>query len=185
MGVTRTNEVVPLAAPRAAQPEEGGSVAALFERYERDLGRFLVQLVGSASLAEDLLQETFVDVLRAGDRLGGVENQRAWLYAVARNRALGALRRERRYRRAVTRLVEPLLRTTRDTAEAASVRDLLERALAPEDRALVLLRYGHGFTSRDLAEVMGLSPEAVRQRLSRARARVLEEADQPEREART
>lgn len=154
----------------------------LFERYEVDLGRFLVQLVHSRPLAEDLLQETFLDALRAGDQLSRLDNPRAWLYVVARNRALASFRRERRYRRALSRLVEGLARSARESADVAALRDVLERALAPDERALMLLRYGHGFTSRELADMTGLSHDAVRQRLSRARARVLAEADATEAE---
>ena len=51
--------------------------------------------------------------------------------------------------------------------------DLLERELSSELRALVLLRYVHGFRAAELAEMTGLSAEVVRQRLSRGRARLL------------
>jgi RNA polymerase sigma factor (sigma-70 family) len=57
--------------------------------------------------------------------------------------------------------------------EIVAVRDLLARHLSPEDRALVLLRYLHDFDSRELAEMTGLTSEAIRQRLSRARARLV------------
>ena len=177
MDVTATSEPIPLASSRRARPADVQAVAELFERYENDLGRFLVQLVASRPLAEDLLQETFEDALRARDQLAAVDNPRAWLYAVARNRALGSFRREGRYRRALSRLVAPALGTAGESAEVAAVRDLLERVLSQEDRALMLLRYGHGFTSRELGDMTGASAEAVRQRLSRARARVLEAAE--------
>jgi DNA-directed RNA polymerase specialized sigma24 family protein len=51
--------------------------------------------------------------------------------------------------------------------------DFLEQELSPELRALVRLRYVHGFQAAELAEMTGLSPEAVRQHLARGCARLL------------
>ena len=86
--------------PRA--PAAG--VEVLFRAHAPELGRYLVAMVRDRSLAEDLLQDTFHDALRAEDRLDGIVNERAWLYGIARHRALRALRRGRRFQRAVVRL---------------------------------------------------------------------------------
>lgn len=59
-----------------------------------------------------------------------------------------------------------------DPAEAAAVRDLLERHLDANDRALLILRYLHGFDAQELSEVFRMTPEAIRQRLSRLRGRL-------------
>jgi RNA polymerase sigma factor (sigma-70 family) len=80
------------------------AVGALFAQYEERIGRFLAQIVRSRSLADDLLQETFLAALRAGNELAYIENKQAWLFAIARNRALEALRKERRRERALERL---------------------------------------------------------------------------------
>jgi RNA polymerase sigma-70 factor (ECF subfamily) len=153
----------------AAQP----AVEALFRVHAQELGRYLVAMVRDRTLAEDLLQDTFCDALKAQDKLTGVGNERAWLYGIARHRALRALRRGRRFQRAVLRLAgSPEVVQEADEALVALL-DLLERELAPELRALVLLRYVHGFQAAELAEMTGLSPEAVRQRLARGRARLI------------
>jgi RNA polymerase sigma-70 factor, ECF subfamily len=153
----------------AAQP----SVEVLFREHARELGRYLVAMVRDRSLAEDLLQDTFQDALRSEEQLPQIENARAWLYGIARHRALRALRRGRRLQRAVARLAGPH-EAARDADETlVALLDLLERELAPELRALVLLRYVHGFHATELAEMTGLSPATVRQRLARGRARLL------------
>jgi RNA polymerase sigma factor (sigma-70 family) len=54
-----------------------------------------------------------------------------------------------------------------------ALRDLLERHLEPDERALLLLRYLHGFNAAELAQIMGVTPEAVRQRLSRSRGKLI------------
>jgi RNA polymerase sigma-70 factor (ECF subfamily) len=151
------------------------TIETLFERCERRLGRYLAQMVRGRSLAEDLLQETFHKALRSGSQLASAQNQEAWLFGVARKLALQALRKRRRFQLALSRFpTRP--RAAEDSAEVVAARELLERALTPEDRSLVLLRYLHGFSAVELAEAMGLSADAVRQRLSRARRRILDAA---------
>jgi RNA polymerase sigma factor (sigma-70 family) len=157
------------------------SVEEWFSACENELGKYLVQLAQDRALAQDLLQETFHDAYRARHTLPEIRNPRAWLYGIARNHALVALRRQRRLDRAISRLVSRSERSAAtDGTEAASILNLLQRALAPEDRALVLLRYLHGFNANEIAEMTGRSPAAVRQRLSRARKRLLEESDERE-----
>jgi RNA polymerase sigma-70 factor (ECF subfamily) len=163
--------------PEAAKPLEDDqalrkAIEELFAACQLRVGRYLAQMVDDRALAEDLLQDSFHDALRSRAQLPRVRNPEAWLYGIARNRALHALRRRRRVARMLYRLGERPT-TTDDDQEIVAVRDLLARHLSPEDRALVLLRYLHDFDSRDLAEMTGLTSEAVRQRLSRARARLV------------
>ena len=149
------------------------SVETLFREHAPELGRYLVAMVRDRALAEDLLQDTFHDALRAQAQLPGIENERAWLYGIARHRALRALRRGRRFQRAIVRLGGSRDVLQEGDEEVVALLDLLERELSPDLRALVLLRHVHGFQAVELAEITGLSPEAVRQRLARARARLI------------
>lgn len=166
----------------AEAPAARADVETLFRAHAAELGRYLVAMVRDRALAEDLLQDTFIDALRARDRRTAVADERAWLYGIARHRALRALRRDRRFRRALVRLGGSGEAAQEDDEAIVAVLDLLERELTPELRALVLLRYVHGFQAAELAEMTGLSPEAVRQRLSRARGRLLATTPTKERE---
>ena len=158
---------------QAAEDPAAVTAEALFARCERPVGRFLVQMVGDRSLAEDLLQDTFHDAFRARSQLLAAPSPEAWLFTIARNRALSALRRRRRSIVALARLPRPRERSERDAQEVVTLRDLLERHLDPDERALLLLRYLHGFDANELAEMVGLTPEAVRQRLSRSRRKLI------------
>jgi RNA polymerase sigma-70 factor (ECF subfamily) len=161
-----------LSADTVARAEPPLDVETLFRQVEPSLGRFLAQFVRDRQLAEDLLQDTFHDALRQGSGLGGATNPEAWLFGMARNRALAALRRRRRLDAALHRLT--LRRgVDRDDAEVIALHDLLDRTLGAEDRSLVLLRYLHDFDATELAEMTGLASDAVRQRLTRARKRLL------------
>lgn len=152
----------------------------LFARYERDIGQFLAQVVHSRPLAEDLLQETFLAAFRSRDHLESVPSVRAWLYGIARNRALHELRARRRRRATYERLRRARGDDATDPADAVMVRDFLTRHLKPEERLLVVLRYIHGFDATELASMTGASPEAIRKRLSRARARLVEAIEKEE-----
>lgn len=151
-------------------------VEQLFHACEPRLGRFLAQMVGDQTLAEDLLQDSFAEAFRCRDQLGEVGNAEAWLFGIARNRALAALRRRRRFHSAFERLVPRSEAIERDDLELLALRDLLQRTLEPDDRALLILRYMHGFEATELAAMTGRTPEATRQRLARARARLIRAA---------
>ena len=145
---------------------------ALVEQLSGRLALFLAQLVRDRDLAQDLLQDTLLAAYTSRQQLDGVSNKEAWLFGIARNRALSANRRRRRGRRALDRLLLGRREAGSDPAEAAATRDLLERYLDPNDRALLMLRYLHGFDSQELGEVFRMTPEAIRQRLSRLRRRL-------------
>lgn len=154
---------VTLAAPNPAP----SPVEAVFVANEQRLGRFLLAMVRDRALAEDLLQETFVDAYQASDRLDTVDDQVAWLFGIARHRALAALRSSRRMRRAVERLWARPVAPPADE-RAGSVMETLARVLSPDDRSLVILRYVHDFDAPQLAQLTGRSPAAIRKRLERA-----------------
>jgi RNA polymerase sigma-70 factor (ECF subfamily) len=152
---------------------EQPTAAALYAAHERRVGQFLRQMVADRALADDLLQDVFEIATRRGDVLAAADDPAAWLFGVARNRALAALRRQGRARRAFERLVGLRGRADEDGPEGAvALRDLLARTLAPEDHALLVLRYVHDLDTPALAGITGASEAAVRQRLTRARARL-------------
>lgn len=169
---------------RRAPPLRGGAttddVEAWFAAYESELGKYLIQFVRDRALAEDLIQETFLAAYRASRTAPVIRNPRAWLFGIARNEALVALRRQRRLDRAIARLVRRQEPSVTPDAKATSILNLLDRTLSPDDRALVLLFHLHGFSANELSEMTGRSSAAVRQRLSRARSRLLEAAAEQE-----
>jgi RNA polymerase sigma-70 factor (ECF subfamily) len=150
------------------------TVIELFSRCEPRIGKYLIQMVGDRSLAEDLLQDTFLAALRGRKEVMAADSAEAWLFGIARNKALVALRKGRRRSRAHDLLNRRVRPATENAEEIVAARDLLERYLSPEDRALVLLRYLHGFDAAELAAMTGRSADAVRQRLSRARATLVQ-----------
>ena len=157
--------------------ELGVQVEELVRQCEHRLGKYLAQMVRDRSLAENLHQDTFHVALSSPDQLARVANAEAWLFGIARNRALNALRKGRRFHAAVARLARLPPAADEQDHELVALRDLLERHLSPDDRALLILRYLHGFDAAELGEMTGRSAEAVRQRLGRVRAKLIAAAD--------
>lgn len=160
--------------PAQTPHDDTAEFELLVAAHERRLGEFLVQMLANRELAEDALQETFLVAFRERERLPEIENPTAWLYAVARNRALHSLRTDRRRENGIRQLIQILGRATGqdEPSDIVAVRDLLERHLDPDDRALLILRYLHGFDSSELGAIFGTSAAAIRQRLIRIRRRL-------------
>ncbi|CAN5437251.1 sigma-70 family RNA polymerase sigma factor [soil metagenome] len=156
-----------------------GEFEELFRRYEPGIGRFLAQMVSDRALAADLTQETFASALGARNQLESIENPEAWLFRIARNCALQSFRKRSRAVNAIKRLSHERRDEVADPAEAIEVRDQLMRTLKPDERSVLILRYVHGFSSQELAEIVGRSPEAIRKELSRSRRKLIESMDAP------
>jgi RNA polymerase sigma factor (sigma-70 family) len=149
---------------------------AVFDAYQPALWRFLVHLCGQPEVAEELLQDTFLRLARHARRLHPDSNLRAWLFTVAGN----LWRSHRRWRWLDReRLAEwfseaaPAAPTGPDTlAESRRTLDEIEQelhGLSPTLREVALLVLVEGWTPTEAAAILGASPEAVRQRVARAR----------------
>src|SRR5919202_4464079 len=78
----------------------------LTDPYRRELQLHVYRIVGSTQDAEDLLQETLLAAWRSLDRFEGRASLRGWLYRIATNRSLDALRASRRRPQALPRLTD-------------------------------------------------------------------------------
>jgi putative glutamine amidotransferase len=143
----------------------------LIATHRRPIERHLRRFVGDAGLAEDLAQEVFLRAWLHGPRDVSQERQRAWLFRVARNAAIDALRARRPHDDAT--LLDSLDATAAAPVEDHDERLAIEAALAQlpaRDRALVTLQFA-GFGPTDAARLLQTTPEAARKRLTRARER--------------
>ncbi|OKJ21770.1 RNA polymerase subunit sigma-24 [Streptomyces sp. CB00316] len=136
------------------------------------------EVLGSAADAEDVLQETWLQWVRA-DR-GQVRDQRAFLVRITTRQALNRLRTMKRRREAYVGswLPEPLL-TAPDVAEDAELAESVSMALmlvletlTPTERAVFVLREIFDIDYDEIARAVDKSPAAVRQIAHRARRHV-------------
>ena len=168
---------------------EGDTAAfdAIHAAFNPRLYGFLARLARSRDIAEDLLEETWLrfvthaDQLRADTRLG------PWLFTVARNVHVTWCRARAVERRAAATLdLWPAENAAESPFAQTAGHELgrrLERALASlsvDAREALLLVGVEGLTPSEAAAVCGVSPEAMRQRLKRARALLAGRLDEQE-----
>jgi RNA polymerase sigma-70 factor (TIGR02960 family) len=173
----------------------------LTDPYRRELQLHCYRILGSVQDAEDLLQETLLAAWRGLDQFQERASLRAWLYRIATNRSLNALRERRRRPGEVssrslasfpepTRRSEPLwlepypdvlLEELPDSSPGPEARYETKEALAlafvaglqqlaPQQRAVLVLRDVLGFRAAEVAEMLETSETAVNSALQRARA---------------
>lgn len=160
------------------------ALSELIRRYERELYSYLRRFVGDATLAEDIFQNTFLQVYQKAKQYEQGRAVRPWLYAIATNLAIDALRRaarrpaaslERpiesaRYE-AVSSLLQSLPGPGKEPLEALEEKEraeLVQQAFLqlPEPlRAVVLLAYFRGLKYREIADILGIPVGTVKSRL--------------------
>ncbi len=159
---------------------EGNAAAfdAVHDAFETRLYTFLLRLCRRRDVAEDLLEETWLRLVKHARRLRPDTRLAAWLFTVARHLHVSHVRSRVLEDSAVAGLMTlwPFGIERSSPFEAAAASELqrrIERALAsmpPASREVLLLVAVAGLDQADAADVCGITPEALRQRLSRARA---------------
>lgn len=176
---------------------QSGQTAAfdvLVRRYERELYGYLRRYVGDGSLAEDVFQNTFLQLYVKGAQYEAGRRVRPWLYTIATHQAVDALRRNGRHQ-AVSleqaREAAPdgeadgfaasLEGRSPDPFDAASGREQAERVRAavgrlPEFlRQVLILAYYQGLKYREIADILGIPVGTVKSRLHAALVKLQEQ----------
>jgi putative glutamine amidotransferase len=134
--------------------------------------RLSYALAGDRHAAEDLAQEAFTRAWRSLPDGLSAERQRAWLKRTSHNLAIDELRR--RARRPTIALDDDAAigRTVQEAATPDAAREALAR-LPAHQRFVLLLHFDAGFSHGEIARLLDTTEEAVRKRVSRARAAFL------------
>ena len=182
-----------------ARAGEEDAFRELTDPYRRELQVHIYRIVGSVQDAEDLLQETLLAAWGGLDAFEGRASVRAWLYRIATNRSLGALRTTRRRPEDLHRMTEMpeptrhgeaiwlepfpdvLLDGIPDQAPGPEARYETKEAielgfvvglqhLSPPQRAVLVLRDVLGYHADEVAEMLETTAHSVNSLLRRARA---------------
>lgn len=164
-----------LATAGIPEMETFACVTRAWEAHEAELRGFLRHGLRDQHAAEDVLQDTFMKAMRAGQGFCRLDNPRAWLFRVARNAMTDRLRGEKPLEpidehAETLALVEPEPAPPVDALTSCLERVLLE--LAPEDSDVLRACDIDGQTQKDFASSRGLSLPAAKSRLLRARQRL-------------
>lgn len=160
---------------------------ALVRRYERELYGYLRRYLGDASLAEDVFQNTFLQVYIKSGQYEAGRPVRPWLYTIATNQAIDALRRNGRHQAIsldqqrdevdngeLHGLVDALQAQGPSPLDVAQGEERRERVRASVDRLpellrqVLLLAYYQGLKYREIAEILGIPVGTVKSRLHAA-----------------
>ncbi len=176
-----------LAGLRAGDP---ASFRRMVELNSANIYQVALKLLGDEQEAEDVLQETFLSAFEAIDRFEGRSKLSTWLYRIAYNASLMRLRKQGTM---TTFSLEQTLpegeeSTGQDSRHlvdwstvpddlllSAEARQEMDRAIAelPESlRSAFVLRDVQGLSGQETADVLGISVQAVKNRLHRARLRL-------------
>lgn len=145
-----------------------------------------LRVTGDRDLASDVVQEAFRSALEHAEEFRGDAALSTWLYRIVFNRAVDVLRRRNRERPLPDDVEElsaeelGLARSVRgplpdDLAEQAEARTAIDdavRELGPQQRAVFELKEIEGRSTREVAEMLGLTPAHVRVQLHRARLKL-------------
>jgi RNA polymerase sigma-70 factor (ECF subfamily) len=155
---------------------QGGSLDAFQEIYAHlaaGVRRYLLHLVGGAEIADDLLQETFLQMHRSRAAYNPAYAVKPWVFGLARNVFLMNRRAARRWAEVhETRedLPEfPVLPEVDKLASQDEIRRSIAR-LSPDQAEALLLHHNWGFSFDEIAGMLGISAQAARARASRGMA---------------
>ena len=135
----------------------------LVTKHENTLYRAALAILGDAQEAEDAVQETYLRYLEKRPEFKDENHEKAWLLKVTANRCKSVLRQRRRH--PAVELLDVYPAPDNDT------RELMEAVLTlpANQRAAVHLFYYEGYSTEEIATILGQRPGTVRSHLSRAR----------------
>lgn len=146
----------------------------LMERHGDAVGRYLRAALFDEAAVEDVLQQVFIEAHRDLHRYDGRAAIKAWLFGIARHRALDHNRSARKgaaRRREMPAAVpdpRPLAGDRLDRARLEQALEACLEELGEHVRAAVLLRYQQGFSFEDMAQVCGEKAGTLQARVARS-----------------
>ena len=161
------------------QQGDAGAFERLLRRHRSPLYTFFVRMLGDRARAEDLAQDTFLRIVRGAAAWEHRARFQTWLYTIARNLCVDAVRRDR-FRRVESLDAEdgeegpPIDAVPSGSAgpdrqaESARLRPLLQRALLalPADqREVFVLREQAGLPFKEIAELVGANENTIKSRM--------------------
>ncbi len=175
-----------LARNTASTTGESLTVEEIYERFRRPIHSYIFRLLGNQEDSDDITQEVFIRAFTAWNDLYERDKLSAWLYKIATNLCVDQMRRRKRIswwplsrRKANSEWGETHLEEENSYLPAGSggipeiaERDHIRQTLAsmPQDYAIALiLNAAQGVPYQEIAEIVGISPNAAATRISRAK----------------
>jgi RNA polymerase sigma-70 factor (ECF subfamily) len=167
---------------RAIQDGDHQAFESLVNRYQRQVANLIYMTMGSSNDVEDIAQEVFIRVYRSLPKFKFDASFFSWMYRITRNLCIDEIRK-RKVRKVLSLdfLTEDVLEKNRKSKEHELPTDAMLtdekhriiqaalKRLKPEHREILVLREYEDLGYSEIAETLGISPEAVKSRIFRAR----------------
>ncbi|MDQ7093185.1 sigma-70 family RNA polymerase sigma factor [Desulfosporosinus sp. PR] len=160
------------------------TIADLYRHFELPIYRYLLRLCGSGVVAQELTQETFLQVLTSWQRYKGTANVKTWLYKIARNVYLHQNREATRSTRLFNKLVNEQMtrQPSHNSPEAILERRCLSdtvnevlQALPEQYRTVILLKETENLSHREIADILNKTEASAKVMFFRAKQKFIEE----------
>lgn len=155
-----------------AQRGDADAHAALYRSFAPMVFTVARRMLASAALAEDVLQDTFVEVIRKAGSYRGDAEIGFWIKRIAINKCLSHLRSPWVVRRADAQDHAGFFGIARDAADTALELERVLDALPPMARAVVWLHDVEGCTHKEIGRLMGRTTSFSKSQLARAHERL-------------
>ena len=155
----------------AVRLRDRSAFTALYRRYHPRLYGYLRRLSSNISIVEEVLDDVMFVVWKDAGRFRDRSAVSSWIFGIAYNKAMSAIRKENRHHAILDRS------TDADSLPARAARDLdlIGAALAelsPDHRQVVVLTYFCGFSYREISKIAGCPVNTVKTRMFHARRRL-------------
>ena len=179
-GVVRMNHLEETHYIKRILDGETALFSAFLEQYSHQVFSLIVKIIPCREEAEELTQDTFLKAFRKLDSFKGNSSFSTWLYRIAYNTAISAMRKkkvfypvfdERQFQNIPDQSVDALLNHEEDESLIGKLEEAVEK-LKPEERVVVALYYQEDRSVAEIASVMQITPENVKAKLFRIRKKI-------------
>ena len=145
-------------------PEQKEIIGQLMRQYAPLMVQLTFRRTGDPQLAEELVQETFLTACKKADIVCSHEKPLAWLYQTLQSLTMKEINRACHRREQSSEDLQDLGAAD----DPPSFHEILPRNLTTEEQRILILRFEHRLSHREIAEALGISEAACRKQVSRA-----------------
>lgn len=146
----------------------------LFRRYDKRIYPFVLKMIRTPALAEEITHEIFIKIWRHRDKLPAIDQPEAYILTIAARHTLDQIKKRLNETRMLQRLVASKEQSHNDTEEKLLLRDraaLIQQAvdqLPPQQKSVYELSRLEGMNYEQIAQQLQISPNTVRNHLVKA-----------------
>jgi RNA polymerase sigma-70 factor (ECF subfamily) len=150
----------------------------LYNKYHHDVFQFLFYMVKNRELAEDLVQEVYIRVLRSYERFEGNSSEKTWLFSIARNVAIDSFRKQKGWKQRLAEKFDWSVQQVKDHSPIPEEIALHQEEIGliyqcldyctMDQRMVIIMRYIQELTIAETAQSLGWTESKVKTTQHRA-----------------